>query len=266
VEESFPEVLMPLLAAYHGGEKLVLLFDYDGTLTPLAEYPWLARLAPRTRDVLARLAAVPRVWVGVLSGRRLDELEQLIGHPGLIYGGLSGIELKLKDVTAVHPAAAQAVPLIEEVTRRLAAIEHVYPGAWVEHKNYGFTVHFRGVAPSLVDEVHARILGFLERWARELRVVDGPLAVEVTVAGTWHKGDNVAQIVAQIGEPAFLFYAGATANDREAFDAVTAHGGITVGVGPDAPSRAAVHASDPELLTDWLDALALSLEAAVVET
>ncbi len=44
MEESFPDVLMPLVAAHHAGEKLILLFDYDGTLTPIVEHPWLAKL------------------------------------------------------------------------------------------------------------------------------------------------------------------------------------------------------------------------------
>ena len=37
---------MSLLGAYHAGEKLVMLFDYDGTLTPIVEFPWLAKLEP----------------------------------------------------------------------------------------------------------------------------------------------------------------------------------------------------------------------------
>ena len=82
---SFPDVLMPLVAAYHAGEKLLLLFDYDGTLTPIVEHPWQAKLDPGTRELLAEFAAQPSIHVGVLSGRRLDELEQLIGLPQLDY-------------------------------------------------------------------------------------------------------------------------------------------------------------------------------------
>src|SRR5579884_2335438 len=98
---------MPLVAAHHTGEKLVLLFDYDGTLTPFAEFPWLAKLTPRMRDLLAQLAALPRVYLGVVSGRRLDDVMQMVGLPGLYYGGLSGIELNLKGISLIHPAAAQ---------------------------------------------------------------------------------------------------------------------------------------------------------------
>lgn len=148
--QFFPDVLMPLVAAYHAGEKLLLLFDYDGTLTPIVEHPWQAQLAPQTRELLADLAAQPHVHVGIFSGRRLDELEQLIVLPPLAYCGLSGIEMRIDGNLLVHPTARESVQLIDEITRRLSAIEHVYPGAWVEHKRYGFTVHYRGVDAALI--------------------------------------------------------------------------------------------------------------------
>src|SRR5262249_35854416 len=152
---------MHLIAAYHSGEKIVLLLDYDGTLTPIAELPWQAKLAPRTRDLLVQLAALPRLHLGILSGRRIEDVEQMVGLAGLYYCGLSGIEINLRGTSFVHPAALQGAPLIDEVARRLSAIEEVYPGAWVEHKRFGFTVHYRGVAPARVGEVRARILSFL---------------------------------------------------------------------------------------------------------
>lgn len=256
---------MPLLAAYHTGEKLVLLFDYDGTLTPIVEHPWQAQLAPHTRELLAELAAQPNVHIGVFSGRRLDELEQLIDLPQLSYCGLSGVELRLDGNLLVHPAACASVPLIDELTKRLAAIENVYPGAWVEHKRYGFTVHYRGVDPSLLEEVHTRILGFLESRTRQLRVVEAPSAVEVLVGGTWTKGDAVRKVVELVGEPVFLLYAGDAPNDQEAMDAVTAHGGIALGVGPLAPPSVTAHVADPQTLLNWLDALLYAIQGAPVE-
>ncbi len=263
--QFFPDVLMPLVAAYHAGEKLLLLFDYDGTLTPIVEHPWQAQLAPQTRELLADLAAQPHVHVGIFSGRRLDELEQLIGLPPLAYCGLSGIEMRIDGNLLVHPTARESVQLIDEITRRLSAIEHVYPGAWVEHKRYGFTVHYRGVDAALIEEVRKRILGFLECWTRQLRIIDAPLAVEVLIGGTWTKGDAVRKMIEHVGEPLFAFYAGDAPNDREALEATTAHGGIALGVGPLAPTAATAHVSDPETFVGWLEALLHAIQGAPVE-
>ena len=88
-------ILERLLAAHRRGERLVLVFDYDGTLTPLVAHPSLAHLDPALRDVLARLAATPRVTVGVVSGRGLDDLIGMVGLEGLSYGGSTGLELEL---------------------------------------------------------------------------------------------------------------------------------------------------------------------------
>lgn len=266
MDELFADILMSLVTAHHTGEKLVLLFDYDGTLTPIVEHPWLAKLSPRTRELLVQFASLPRVSVGVLSSRRIEEVEQLVGIPGLFYSGHSGIEIKLTDATLTHPAALRNSQMVDEAVRRLASIEHVYPGAWVEHKRYGFTVHYRGVAPSLVAEVHTRILGFLERWSDRLRVLEGPMAVEAVIAGAWTKGDAVRQIVEHVGEPAFVLYAGDAANDREAFEAATAHGGVALGVGPLAPRSAAAYVPHPDGLMAWLRELLPALHSAPVET
>jgi trehalose-phosphatase len=177
---------------------------------------------------------------------------------------VSGIEINLKGTSFVHPAALQGAPLIDEVVRRLSAIEEVYSGAWVEHKRFGFTVHYRGVAPELAEKVHTLILGFLECWMDQLRIVDAPRAVEVTLAGVGTKGDAVQKIVADVGEPSFVFYAGDGPNDEDAFAEVKALGGVSLGVGPNAPPSATARLADPEALVDWLDGLLHQLQEAAV--
>jgi trehalose-6-phosphatase len=92
------------------------------------------------------------------------------------------------------------------------------------------------------------------------------MAVEAVIAGTWTKGDAVRQIMEHVGEPAFVLYAGDAANDREAFEAATAHGGVALGVGPLAPRSAAAFVPHPEGLMEWLRELLPALHSAPVET
>jgi trehalose-phosphatase len=267
VDEPLADALLPLVAAHHSGEKLLLLFDYDGTLAPLADYPWLAKLAPRTRDLLQQLAALPQVYVGILSGRRIEDVEQLAGISRLLQSGLGGTEWKLGGVFSVHPAALPAVPLIDEIARRLtAALEQVYPGAWVEHKRYGLTVHFRGVDPALIAEARTRVLGFLECWRNQLRIVDAPRAVEVRVAGAGSQEEAVQRMIAHVSEPVSVCYAGDMASDSDAFAAVNKRGGITLSVGPEAPATASAHITDPDMLVEWFEQLRHALQPATVET
>lgn len=258
--EPLPDVLRRVAASYHAGDQLLLLFDYDGTLTPLAAYPWLAQLTPRTRELLASFAALPRVHVGVLSGRKLQELEHLVGLPGLFYSGLSGIELNLKGKVTIHPPPLKGIHLIDLVSRRLSMIERVYPGAWVEHKQYAFTIHYRGVAPTLTEMVRQRILRYLGLWSPHLRILEGPQALEVTVQGARTKGDAVRTIEKYVREPAVILYAGDADNDFEAFEATLASGGIALGIEPCAPCLAVSRVTSPCALLEWLTLLLSALQ------
>ena len=60
--EHFDATLGPVLRA----KRVVVLLDYDGTLTPIVNDPAKALLPSRTRDILVELAE--RCVVGIVSG------------------------------------------------------------------------------------------------------------------------------------------------------------------------------------------------------
>ena len=253
-------ILERLLTAYQRGERLVLVFDYDGTLTPLVAHPRLAHLDPGLRDVLARLAATPRVTVGVVSGRGLDDLIGMVGLEGLSYGGSTGLELELAGERRIPIEVLASRPLLNRLTgateRRLPA----YPGAWVEKKPFGFTVHYRQLAPDRIEPLRAEIAALLEPHAADLHVLDGPMAIEVVPAIERDKGTALRAIVAHSGnEPATVLYAGDAANDAHALAAAAEMGGIALGVGPEPPAVANYRLPDPAALTELLVALAEAL-------
>src|SRR5262249_9743352 len=99
----FLKVTGRLASARRTRGPLALLFDYDGTLTPIVERPSLALLEPCTRALLGRLAQTAGVSVGIISGRNLTDLRHLVGLPGLYYAGTGGLELDLKGTRLTHP-------------------------------------------------------------------------------------------------------------------------------------------------------------------
>ncbi len=257
-------ILDTLTAAHRRGQRLVLTFDYDGTLTPLVAHPRLAVLDPALRAVLARLAATSRVTVGVVSGRGLDDLIGMVGLAGLSYGGSTGLELELAGKRLIPAAllASRALldPLSATIETRLAA----YPGAWVEKKPFGFTVHYRQLAPDRIEALCVEINGLLAPRAAALHVLDGPLAIEVLPAIEHDKGTALRTIVAQGGaEPALVLYAGDAVNDAPALAAAHALGGIALGIGPEPPAEAIERLPDPAALSALLAALAETLAEAV---
>jgi trehalose 6-phosphate phosphatase len=245
------------VAVYRGGHRLVLLFDYDGTLVPIAPHPELAMLDRRGRRLLSNLARLPRVSVGFISGRALDDLEGMVGLEDVYYAGVTGLELELAGGTRFrHPAATQAVVTMSQVLERLEAVVADLPGAWIENKQVGLTAHFRQLPGDLVPALRARVIQIVQEVSQPLRIVDGPMALEITPAGDCHKGSAVRAILQCLGSvQATCLYVGDDANDADAFAEVGARGGICLGIGPQAPAGAQHRLDAPRDLMATLDEL-----------
>src|SRR4030042_1268947 len=84
-------------------KQVLLLFDYDGTLTPIVERPELADLHKESRQLLKAIVRKPRFTVGIVSGRALNDLQNRVSIPGIIYAGNHGLEIQGLDLDFVHP-------------------------------------------------------------------------------------------------------------------------------------------------------------------
>jgi trehalose-phosphatase len=250
-----------LVAAYLRGERLALVFDYDGTLTPFAARPELARLDPALRGLLARLAATPRVAVGVISGRALDNLMAMVALPGLYFGGTWGLELDLRGERIVAIDPPWAGKLIDALSAAVEARLPPFPGAWVEKKRLGLTVHYRQLATARIEALRAAVMTVLEPHSAALRIFEAPLAIEVFPAIGADKGTALHAIVARIGaiQAPFVLYAGDASNDAAALAAAAELGGIALGIGPEPPPSAEYRLPDPDALSEWLAVLADTL-------
>ena len=257
LQELFDE----MCEAYRHGSSLVLLFDYDGTLTPIVKHPRLALLDQKTRRLLANLAGRPRVYIGVLSGRELDELTSLVELPGLYLAGTGGLELDLRGHRIVHPHSNRVAATMKRLASRLENDVAAHEGAWLEKKTLGLTVHYRQLPGQLLGSLHTVVSEATQDCAGEVRIVQGPKAWEIAPAKGWNKGTAVRLILADCGTNSdVLFYAGDGANDVEAIDDVAAMGGITVGVGADAPSTVMCRLPNHAALLSFLGNLDASLE------
>jgi trehalose-phosphatase len=258
---TIPDWAARAAAAHRAGRPLALLFDYDGTLAPLVPHPSLAAIPDATRAALAALADAPGVTLGFLSGRSLGDLRERVGLPGAWYAGSGGMHLDLDGDAALDPAVAAFDRIADALVTALSATLKWFPGTWAERKPGCLSLHFRALAAiNAVDFVaEARqALAELDPDCPPLRVREVSRALEVALAGAWTKGDAAARMVRGLPANAFVAYAGDAPNDLEAFLAVQAAGGLTVGVGPDAPA-AAVRLDGPARLADGLTRLAAAV-------
>jgi trehalose 6-phosphate phosphatase len=88
--QAWPTVLDKLRDARH----ILLMTDYDGTLTPIVERPESALIPHLVQGILQELASQKRVTVGIISGRALSDLKKMVGVDGAIYAGNHGFEIE----------------------------------------------------------------------------------------------------------------------------------------------------------------------------
>ena len=244
-----------LVDARRRGTRLVLLFDYDGTLVPIVEHPSLAALSADTQHQLEQLALTPSIAIGVLSGRAIDDLRDRVGIEDAYYVGTSGLELSYGSSPIVEPEPASAA-LVAAVAMTLRRALAGYVGAWLEQKPFGMTVHYRRVCPNQIEALQAAVAGALASSSSAVRVVRGAMAIEIVPDVGLTKGTALRMIVEHVGGAAVLpLYAGDDANDAEALVAAADLGGIAIGVGPRAPSPAQYHLPGASSVGSLVEAL-----------
>jgi trehalose 6-phosphate phosphatase len=230
---------------------VLLVTDFDGTLSPVVSNPAQAHIHAASEAALRRLTR-SLGHVAVLSSRSRADLETRVTIEGVELIGDSG----LGDMTSDERRRLEMFNV--EAGRVLADV----PGVWIETKPAGTAIHHRHA------QLHpAEILHRIGAAVREtgLHVHVGRRVIEV-VPRERPKGDALAGLIVRVG-PAGVICVGDDENDRPMFDYVNAlaRPHLTVGVASD-EARADLFAdcdlvvSGPdevaELLTslaDWAD-------------
>jgi trehalose 6-phosphate phosphatase len=226
---AWPEVAEQLRGARH----ILLLLDYDGTLTPIAPTPELADLPEGTRRLLEALAGKGRLRLAVISGRALADLKQKVGISNIIYAGNHGLEIEGGGFSFVSPAAEEAKPLLRQIYGELSRALGAIKGVLVEDKGLTLSVHYRQMAEGSGAEVRSifeRVTGDAAS-SGKIEITWGKKVYEVRPAVAWDKGKVVEMLVGK--ESGTLpVYLGDDLSDEDGFKAVENYGGgISVFVG-----------------------------------
>lgn len=110
--EDFKEYM----SSQHILGHILLMLDYDGTLTAFASVPKEAILPEETKTILIKVAKKKTVTVAIVSGRSLNDVKEMVGIPDLTYGGDHGFEIEKPDGTLfTHKEAKKYKPCIEKL-------------------------------------------------------------------------------------------------------------------------------------------------------
>ena len=258
---AWPAVLQQLGKARH----VLLLSDYDGTLTPIVELPELALLPDGVRRLLERLVHQRHIRTGIISGRALSDLKSRVGIAGLVYAGNHGLEIQGPGVAFVSPLAAELRPVLRVIHFVLSRALSTVRGALVEDKGLSLSVHYRMVDPSRAQEVEdivKKTVGPAQATGK-VRLTSGKKVHEIRPAVDWNKGNAVRLLMRRYGKGGrrsglVPLYLGDDVTDEDAFKAIEAYGdGISVFVGrPNGQSVARYHLKSPEEVSRLLELLA----------
>jgi trehalose-phosphatase len=214
------------------GAGLIVIFDYDGTLTPLVSSPGAAFLAPSVRANLARLAGSDRARLAILSGRGLADLRARVALDNVVYGGCHGLEIAGRRLRFRHPRAHRSG--VVATRRALAAALPAVPGALLECKGLVVSLHYRHVALArrpMVREIADEVLSRRP----DLALIAGHLVFDFMPRVGWDKGTAARWMVSRLvrtlpARRAVIVYAGDDASDEMAFAALRGRA-LTIHVG-----------------------------------
>jgi trehalose 6-phosphate phosphatase len=156
--------------------NVLLAFDYDGTLAPLAEAPAHAEMRPSTRRLLRRASRLyPCV---VITGRaKADALDRLRNIEICRVVGNHGAEPS-PNAEAMRRRVRQWLPVLKaRLSRR--------QGVVVEDKGYSVAVHYRQARDR--SSTRRAVLA-AARSLKDVRLVGGKLVVNLVVPDAPHKG------------------------------------------------------------------------------
>lgn len=213
------------ILAHFASSNVLLAFDYDGTLAPIASTPGRARMRAETRRLLAHVAR--RYPCVVISGRALDDLMRRLGRIPVWYAfGNHGLEPS----DGGESRAARVGNWVRQLTERLTG----HPGIVIEEKTHSVTIHYRhvrdkrGVRDAIADAVSA---------LPDVRALGGVQAVSLIPRGGPDKGVALQQARRMFACQTAI-YVGDDETDEDAFASAPPGQLLSIRVGAAGASRA----------------------------
>ena len=210
-----------IIDGYKVSRRRALFLDYDGTLSPLARFPFMARPDESKIKLLGLLASESGNHVVIISGRDRQTLDSWFGSLsiGLVAEHGAWIKEVGQSWQLVKPVANEwkekLLPILEIYTDRL-------PGAFIEDKESSLAWHYRPADPEQGGFLASELVDNLDSMIAktDLQVIQGSKVVEIRHAGV-DKGSAARQWLAK-NDYDFILAVGDDATDEDLFRAMPA--------------------------------------------
>jgi trehalose-phosphatase len=247
-------------------KHIVLLLDYDGTLTPIVETPDRARIPRQNKRLLKELSTNPRCTLAIISGRGLKDIKKKVGLRNIIYSGNHGLQIEGPNIRFEAPVSPGYRTILQkiksELRRRLSHIK----GILLEDKGLSLALHYRLAnkkeVPFVGETFYEVALPYLR--LGKIKTETGKKVFEVRPPIEWNKGNAILWLLnkhksALRHKPIMPVYIGDDVTDEDAFR-VLKNKGLTVFVGNPQKSDAKYYLKNTKEVSKflkWLNALTI---------
>lgn len=202
-------------------QRLVIAFDFDGTLAPIVDEPDAAQMRPGTRTLLRVLCGLYPCTI--ISGRRRADVAARVGAVPLV--GIMGNHGAEPSASARSDAVRARVEAWVETLREAVNPEEIT----IEDKEFTLSLHYRRARNR---ELARDRLWTLAAALPGAKLVGGHAVVNVLPENAPHKGDAVEVFAASFaGRP--VAFVGDDEVDEDAFRSRAVTLPIRVGHHPD---------------------------------
>ncbi|MET0593467.1 MAG: trehalose-phosphatase [Polyangiaceae bacterium] len=212
--------------------RVLLAFDFDGTLAPIVTDRARASMRKRTGALLARACSL--YPCAVISGRSRGDVASRLGGAKVAYVvGNHGLEPG-SELETFAKETARAAPL-------LSAALASFQGIDVENKRYSLAIHYRRSrrkkdAIELIDRAVAAL-------PVRMRTIGGKQVINVVPCGAPNKGEALMELRA-MAEADTALYIGDDVTDEDVFELDEPGRLLTVRIGASRKSAAAYYLRD----------------------
>lgn len=225
----------------------LLVFDYDGTLSPMVDEPHRAITPVPIKDAIAALSNLAQI--AVVTGRNRDDIPPRLGiMPRFMLGnhGLEGMPGRM-------PHVGQAQRLCQMWAEQLAQAQltALDPGIYIEHKKTSIAMHYR--LSSNPDAALAYIQQACARLDPVPRTMSGHSVLNLLPAFAPDKWEAILTLV-EVGRFDQLLFIGDDETDEVVFRA-TLPDWLTIRVGPVTQTAARFYINDQSEVVTLLKTL-----------
>ncbi len=220
--------------------RLLILFDFDGTLAPIALQPGAAAMPEKTKQLLEKIAATDTIRVIIVSGRHLENIKEKAGISRIAYAGNHGMEWEIDGKKESIELSEGYLKTLGEIKSKCKELEKQYLQTMVQDKRMTISIHYRALDEKFVQAFISKLHIILDPYvnAKQISLLQGKKVAEIRPYKPWTKGDFIHKFLAERckDQHPYVIYVGDDTTDEDAFQAIPE--GLSIYVGKKTNSHA----------------------------